>query len=124
MASSLPPTSSMKFEIKKLEGASTYLTRKASIQVYLDYYDILKITTGDIPEPSTNTTDDKYLLWKKNDKTAKLLILTYVSQDWVHLVTEAQSSHAAWIALQDKFDCTETLSRFITTSNLITFEPS
>jgi hypothetical protein len=81
MTSSLPSTSSMKFEIKKLEGASNYLTWQASIKVYLDYYDVLEIATGDIHEPSTNTTDDKYLIWKKKDKTAKLLILTCVSQD-------------------------------------------
>jgi hypothetical protein len=110
MASLLPLTSSMKFEIKKLEGASNYLTWQASIKVYLDYYDVLEIATGDIPEPLTNTMDDKYLLWKKKDKIAKLLILTCISQDWVHLVAEAQSSHAAWITLQDKFDCQNTIS--------------
>jgi hypothetical protein len=62
MATSLSPPSSMKFKIKKLEGASNYLTWRASIKVYLDYHDVLEITTGDISETSTNTTDDKYLL--------------------------------------------------------------
>jgi hypothetical protein len=110
MASSLSSPSSMKFVIKKLEGASNYLTWRASIKVYLDYHDVLEIATGDISEPSTNTMDDKYLVWKKKDKTARLLILTCVSQDWVHLVAGAQSSHAAWIALKDKFDRQNTVS--------------
>jgi hypothetical protein len=61
----------MKFEIKKLEGTSNYLTWQASIKVYLNDYDLIEITTGNIPELPTNTTDNKYLLWKKMGQNSK-----------------------------------------------------
>jgi hypothetical protein len=97
MASSASPAP-IKFEIQKLEGASNYITWKASITIYLNYYNCLEVVNGSEPCP-TEIKDAKSFAtvshikaWKKKDKIAKMYILNCVSKDWVHLVAESLTS--------------------------------
>jgi uncharacterized protein (DUF1810 family) len=56
MSSSASPAP-MKFEIQKLEGASNYITWKALMTIYLDYYDCLEVV-NDTEPCSTFDEDD------------------------------------------------------------------
>lgn len=109
MSSSASPAP-MKFEIQKLEGASNYITWKASMTIYLDYHDCLEVVTGSEPCPTeiedtkSSATISPIKAWKKKDKTAKIYILTCVSKDWVHLVAKSSTSASCWSTLQDTFD--------------------
>jgi hypothetical protein len=109
MSSSASPTP-MKFEIQKLEGASNYMIWKASMTIYLNYYDCLEVVNRselchtEIEDAKSSATMSSIKAWKKKDKTAKMYILTCVSKDWVYLVAESLISASCWSTLQDKFD--------------------
>jgi hypothetical protein len=100
----------MKFEIQKLKGSSNYITWKASMTIYLDYYDCLEVVNGSEPCPIFDKDDKSsnavlsLAAWKKKDKTAKMYMLISVSKDWVHIVLESSTSASCWSTLQEKFD--------------------
>jgi hypothetical protein len=81
MSSSASPTP-MKFEIQKLEGASNYITWKASMTIYLDYYDRLDVVNGSEPYPTeikdakSSATVSPIKASKKKDNMVKICILT------------------------------------------------
>jgi hypothetical protein len=82
--------------------------------IYLDYYDWLEVITGVEPQLMYNITgkfiDDqsdfqtKLVAWKKKDKTAEMCIVTSVTKDWVHIISESPTAAAYYFSLQDKFD--------------------
>jgi hypothetical protein len=109
MSSSVSPAP-MKFEIQKLEGSSNYIAWKASMTIYLGYYDCLEVVNGselcltfDKYYKSSNTVSS-LAAWKKKDITAQMCILTSVPKDWVHIVSESTTSASYWSTLQEKFD--------------------
>jgi hypothetical protein len=107
MSSSASPAP-MKFEIQKLEGASNYITWKASTTIYLDYYDCLEVVNDTEPYPTFDEDDQSsnaassLAPWK--DKTATMRIPTSISKDWMHIVSESSTPTCCWSTLQKKIN--------------------
>ena len=63
--------------------------------------DIYKYVDGSTPKP----TDTTHLAtWTRNDYTAKAAIMSFLSEDFIYLASDAPTAKDAWKAVKDHRD--------------------
>jgi hypothetical protein len=115
-------TPNIKFDnIKRLQGASNYLTWKKQTTIMLRF---MKLWTVVSSPPDDSKMEDSE--WQEKDLAAQAVLLSFVDSEWTDLVTDADNAHGAWKALEDKFDRKNTISvhNLLKTFMNLKYEPS
>ena len=87
--------------IKRLDSTTNYLSWRNQVCIYLHVMDIYKYVDGSTPKP----TDTTHLAtWTRNDYTAKAAIMSFLSEDFIYLASDATTAKDAWKAVEDHRD--------------------
>ena len=87
--------------IKRLDSTTNYLSWRNQVSIYLHVMDIYKYVDGSTPKP----TDTTHLAtWTRNDYTAKAAIMSYLSENFIYLASDAPTAKDAWKAVEDHRD--------------------
>ena len=78
--------------IKRLDSTTNYLSWRNQVSIYLHVIDIYKFVDGSTPKP-TDTT--QLATWTRNDYTAKAAIMSFLSEDFIYLATDATTAKDA-----------------------------
>src|SRR5215210_1150858 len=93
----------LKIDIEKLTGADNYVTWRDDMTVYLRHLHVLNIVKGTVEAPKDSNSAD-YIAWEDKDTTAQLALMSCVTKDWKHLISQSATSAQGWKKLQDQFD--------------------
>ena len=87
--------------IKRLDSTINYLSWRNQVSIYLHVMDIYKYVDGSTPKP----TDTTHLTtWTRNNYTAKAAIMSFLSEDFIYLASDAPTPKDAWKAVEDHRD--------------------
>ena len=87
--------------IKPLDSTTNYLSWRNQVSIYLQVMDIYKYVDGSTAKP----TDTTHLAtWTRNDYTAIAAIMSFLSEDFIYLASDAPTAKDAWKPVEDHRD--------------------
>ena len=87
--------------IKRLDSTPNYLSWCSQVSIHLHVMDIHEYVDVSTPKP----TDTIHLAtWTANDYTANAAIMSFVSEDFIHLACDGPTAKDAWTAGEDHRD--------------------
>ena len=87
--------------IKRLDSTTNYLSWRNQVSIDLHVIEIEKYVDASTPKP----TDTTHLAtWTRNDYPAKAAMLSFLSEDFIDLASDATTAKDAWQAVEDHWD--------------------
>ena len=84
--------------IKRLDSTTNYLSWRNQVSIYRHVMDLYKFVDGSTPKPTDTTPLAR---WTCNHYTAKVANMSFLSEDFIYLASNATTAKDAWKAVED-----------------------